>query len=65
MGDHESTAADITGGRVDHGEGELGGDGGVNSVAALLQDGYTDGTGERVGGYDGAVGDFDFSLDGV
>ena len=65
MGDHESAAADVAGGGVDDGEGKLGGDSCVNGVSAFLEDGYACGAGEWMGGDDGAVGYFDFSLDGI
>jgi hypothetical protein len=37
--EHEAAAADVSCGRVDHGEGESDGDGCVDGVAALLEDG--------------------------
>ena len=38
MHDHEAAAADVAGGRMRDGEREGGGDGGVDGVAALLED---------------------------
>jgi hypothetical protein len=36
MNHHEATAADVAGKRIDHGQGEAGGDGRIDRVAPLL-----------------------------